>query len=207
MLYVVIHSTQYIENKMRKSIIPEDVLDEYFYDDGRDYKMSQLIHDSRENYASVGNWLYLGADNRNPKFAKVGITEGDLSSRSYSSASPGYHLFCAFQFDYKTTKSEMKSIEDDVLCRLDEMWCDSDKRSKRLHHYESGVISECFDGVDFIEFYKDLHYLIYTHHRNEFKISGYQANEFDEGDLEFVYCIFNKRLPKNQNEYIEMILQ
>ncbi|MDI1222985.1 hypothetical protein [Acinetobacter sp.] len=192
---------------MKKDKIPEEILDEYFFDDGSDYKMSQLIHDSRENYASVGNWLYLGADNRNPKFAKVGITGGDLSSRSYSSASPGYYLFCAFKFKYNIPKSVMESVEADVLNRLDEYWCNESNGAERLFHYESNVLSECFDGVDFLEFYKDLHYLIYTHHRDKFQISGYEENEFDEGNLEFVVCIFNKRLPKKDREYIEMILQ
>lgn len=192
---------------MRKPQVSEEILDELFFDDGRDYKMSQLIHDNRESFASVDKWLYLGADNRKSNFAKVGITEGNLTSRSYSSANPTYYLFCAFKFNHNVSKADMKFVEDDILSKLDEYWQDEYARSKRLRHHESNVLSECFDDVDFEDFYKDLHYLIYTHHRAKFVISGYEANEFDEGDLEFVYCIFNKNLPKKENVYIEMILQ
>ena len=192
---------------MRKPLIPEDILDEYFYDDGHDYKMSVVIQDNRRSFASVSKWLYLGADDRDPNFAKVGITEGNLASRSYSSANPRYYLFCAFKFNYKISKEDMEFVENDILSKLENNWCGGDGRSKRLRHYESNVLSECFEDVDFINFYQDLHRLIYTYHRDKFEISGYQANEFDEGDAEFVTCIFNKRLPKKENVYIEMILQ
>jgi len=192
---------------MRKPQVSEEVLDELFFDDGCDYKMSQLIHDNRESFASVDKWLYLGADNRNSNFAKVGITGGNLTSRSYSSANPTYYLFCAFKFKHNVSKVDMKIVEDDVLSKLDKYWLDEYEISKRLCHYESNVLSECFDNVDFEDFYKNLHHLIYTHHRAKFEISGYQANDFDEGDQEFVYCIFNKKLPKSENVYIEMILQ
>ncbi len=187
---------------MKKPLVPEDILDDYFFDDGSDYKMSQLLHDGRENFASVDKWLYLGADNRNSTFAKVGITGGDLASRSYSSANPSYYLFCAFQFKYNITKADMKLVEDDILSKLDEYWV-----SKRLYHYESNILSECYDDVDFEQIFKDLHYLIYSRHREKFQISGYQANDFDESDCEFVCCIFNKRLPKKLSTYVEMILQ
>lgn len=192
---------------MRKPTVPEDILDEYFFDDGSDYKMSQLIQDGRENFASVKKWLYLGADSRDSTFAKVGITKDDLSSRSYSSANPRYYLFCAFKFKSNTSIADMKLVEIDILSKLDEYWQDENGVSKRLSHYESNVLSECYADVDFEEFFKDLHYLIYTHHRDKFQISGYQANDFDEGDCEFVCCIFNKRLPKDDSTYIEMILQ
>ncbi|MGC3819338.1 hypothetical protein [Acinetobacter sp. G11] len=192
---------------MRKPLISEDILDEYFYDDGRDYKMSEVLQDNRQSFASVKKWLYLGADDRDSNFAKVGITEGNLASRSYSSANPRYYLFCAFKFKYNISKEDMEFVENDILLKLDNRWCDRYGRSKRLRHYESNVLSECFEDVDFVDFYKDLHYLIYTYHRDKFEISGYQANEFDESEVEFIYCIFNKKLPKKENVYIEMILQ
>ncbi|OTG95068.1 hypothetical protein B9T24_09955 [Acinetobacter sp. ANC 4654] len=177
------------------------------FNDWNDYKLVAQWHDTTQNMLSDKKWLYLGADTRSPNFTKVGITGGDLRSRSYSSANPTYYLFCAFQFLYNVSKKEMESVENDVLSRLDKYWCDESGRSMRLNHYESGVLSECFDNVNFWKFYKDLHYLIYTYHRNKFLISGYEAHEFDESNSEYVYCIFNKRLPKEEYKYIEMILQ
>lgn len=185
------------------------IRDEYdWYDEhtGRDYKLEQQIHNIRQNFESTTKWLYLGADIKDLNFAKIGITEGDLASRSYSSARPTYYLFCAFKFDYRASREEIKRVENDLLSRIDRLHRDKRGNSKRLIHFESGQLSECFHPVDFLEFYKDVHSIIYTHHHNNFVISGLYS-EFDVCDGEFVDCILNPRLDNRDNKYLNMILQ
>lgn len=180
------------------------IRDEYdWYDEhtGRDYKLEQQIHNIRQNFESTTNWLYLGTDFQDPGFVKIGITTNDLSSRSSSSARPSYYLFCAFKFQYNISKQEMERIEEDVLSRMEGIYCTWPHYAKRLNHYESGRISECFQHVDFLRFFKDFHFEIYENHRNSFVICGYE----DYG--EFVDCIFNDRNDVSDQEYIEMIVQ
>lgn len=191
---------------MKKSQVSEDILDEYFFDDGQDYKMSQLLHNDRENFASTEKWLYLGADSRDSCFAKIGITMGDLRSRSYSSARPSYYLFCAFKLRYNISKQDLKKLEKNLLSKMDKVYCNEDGTSKREKHSESGRLSECYYPIDFLEFFKDLHYEIYTHYRNEFVLVGFY-NEFNVCEGEFIDCFFNDQLTKPQNDYIKMILQ
>jgi hypothetical protein len=81
-----------------------------------------------------------------------------------------------------------------------------DGSSKRMIHYESGQLSECFYPVNFFDFYRDVHFEIYDRHRNDFVICGYE-NEFGVDDGEFVDCIFNARQKERYNEYIKLILQ
>lgn len=190
---------------MKKEKVKEefDWYDEY---SERDYKLEQLIHDSRQNFESTTKWLYLGADIIDPYFAKIGITTGDLASRSYSSARPTFYLFCAFKFDYRVSVEEIKRVENDLLHRLDEYYCDEYGRSKRLTHYESGKLSECYYPVDFFKFYQDVHHVIYTHHSNSFVIAGLY-NDFDVCEGEFVECIFNPRVDNINNKYVNMILE
>ncbi len=171
-----------------------------------DYKLQYLENEVIRNYKSTKKWLYLGADCCNKNFAKIGITEGDLSSRSYSSARPSYYLFCAFKFCHNISEPEMKSVENDILLRIDALHRDRFNNSKRLFHYESGRLSECFEPVDFFQFYKDLHSEIINHHRNSFVIVGYE-DESGGCEAEFVDCIFNPRVDNSDNKYIKMILQ
>lgn len=158
------------------------------------------------NFESLDRWLYLGADALDNSFAKIGMTMGDLASRSYSSTRPGYFLFCAFKFTHNISMQEVKCIEGDVLSRIDGLHRNVDGSTKRMTHYESGLPSECFFPVDFFTFYKDLHDEIYDHHRSSFVISGYE-NEYGIDDGEFVDCIFNLRHKKHHDEYIKMILR
>ncbi|MGQ0770374.1 hypothetical protein ACT43C_14690 [Acinetobacter baumannii] len=185
---------------MKKPRIQDDAFDEFNELIGHDYKLAQQMYDIRRNFESSNIWLYLGGDSIDKSFAKIGITMGDLTSRSYSSARPTFYLFCAFKFKYNLTKNEVKEIEQDILSRIDRLYFD-ENGSKRLFHYESGEISECFQNIDFIQFYKDLHFEIINHHRNSFVICDYAHQ------AEYVYCIFNKHLDNSDNRYYEMILQ
>ena len=190
---------------MKKPLISDefDWYDEYF---GRDYKLEQQMHHIRQNFESTDKWLYLGADSLDSSFAKIGITMGDLRSRSYSSARPSYFLFCAFKFDIFITPQKMKKVEDEILSKFDQIFVDDEERSKRMVHFESGKISECYSNINFFDFYKVLHAEIYNEHRNSFVISGYE-DELGNDEGEFVECIFNSRLPNPHRSYIDMILQ
>ncbi|KQW88165.1 hypothetical protein ASC84_12360 [Acinetobacter sp. Root1280] len=138
--------------------------DWYYEDTGRDYKLQHQINDIRNNFESISNWLYLGADANDQSFVKIGITTGDLRSRSYSSARPTYYLFCAFKFKYNLSRLEMESVEGDILTRMENIYCNRPNHANRLNHFESGRVSECFQPVDFYNFYKDLHMEILEYH-------------------------------------------
>lgn len=188
---------------MKKTTIPSDGFTSF--SDG-DHKQEYLEQEAIRNLESTDKWLYLGADDLNNSFAKIGMTMGNLGSRSYSSGSPSFYLFCAFKFRYNISKQKAKQIEDDVLSRIEERHRDVNGLSTRMCHYESGQLSECFFPVNFFALFKDLHDVIYSHHRDSFVISGY-INEFGIDDGEFVDCIFNPRHKKHHNEYIKMILR
>jgi hypothetical protein len=171
-----------------------------------DYKLEYVEQETRQNFESTDKWLYLGADILDANFAKIGMTMGDLVSRSYSSSRPSYYLFCAFKFKHNTSMQDVKRVENDVLWRIDCLHRNVDGSSKRMIHYESGQLSECFYPVNFFDFYRDVHFEIYDRHRNDFVICGYE-NEFGVDDGEFVDCIFNARQKERYNEYIKLILQ
>ncbi|WEI20115.1 hypothetical protein PY247_10565 [Acinetobacter proteolyticus] len=171
-----------------------------------DYKLEYLIKETVQNFESVDKWLYLGADIGNPLFAKIGITKGDLSSRSYSSANPNYHIFCAFKFIHNISKEEIEAVESHVLSRMDSLFIKPNGTSTRMYHYESQAKSECYFPVDFFQFYKLLHYEILTNHRNFFVICDYEM-EYAGVVGEFVSCIFNPRRVINPDDYIQMIIQ
>lgn len=87
-----------------------------------DYKLASVLERDRADFESTNIWFYVGADYRDRRFAKVGITMGDLRSRSYSSSNPDYYLFCGFQCKHDTTRADLKNIERDVLSYLDEYY-------------------------------------------------------------------------------------
>ena len=172
-----------------------------------DYKLEHVETEIRNNFESVERWLYLGRDAVDPNFVKIGLTMGELPSRSYSSANPDYHLFCAFKCKYNISEIELKNVEEEILVRLESIHRNGDGSTKRLRHYESGLPSECFRPVDFLEFFIDLHYEIYENYRNNFVISAWE-NEDGQIDGEFVDCIFNKKIKlEDRNKFIKMILQ
>ncbi|MBV7549868.1 hypothetical protein KW849_26655 [Pseudomonas sp. PDM26] len=170
-----------------------------------DYKMDHVYTETMRNFASTERWLYLGADAGNSGFAKIGITTGDLSSRSYSSTNPNYYLFCAFKCNYDLPKEELASIEYSLLAKIDSLYRNSDGTSKRMSHHESGVLSECFCPVDFQDFFVTLHQEIYDNFRHKFVISGME-NEIGDVDGEFVDCIFSQKIANPQN-FRRLIIQ
>lgn len=170
-----------------------------------DYKIDHVEMEARRNYESREKWLYLGADARDSTFAKIELTMGDLSSRSYSSARPSYYIFCAFKCRYYLSKPELETIEEDILSELEYIYSDSDGSTARLDHYESGRPSECFSPIDFQDFFVNLHLEIFEKHRDSFVISS-----LDDGAGryygEFVDCIMNKKIA-NKQKYLSMIIQ
>jgi hypothetical protein len=179
------------------------ILDDVGYID--DYKMERAWEETRLNFESTEKWLYLGADAVDSTFAKVGLTKGDLSSRSYSSARPDYYLFCAFKCRYDLPMETLRSIEFDILTRLQDRHRYSDGTTKRRRHFESGNLSECFYDVNFTEFFMDYHFEIYNEYRSSFVISGVDDG-FGGSEGEFVDCIFNRKVP-GHHRYKRMIVQ
>jgi hypothetical protein len=175
------------------------------YDD--DYKMTDVMERDRANYESQKIWFYLGADDMNPGFAKIGITMGDLSTRSYSSANPNYFIFCAFQCRYDTKVEQLKIIERDAKSYLDSVFCWEDGQTKRVRHRESQQLSECYYNINFEDFFVELHeYLIDNHYRYFQTMSYGFSEDIDEG-----YALaweFNPILPAHvQRRFLRMILR
>lgn len=170
-----------------------------------DYKLRHLEIETKLNFESTEKWLYLGADIAKPDFAKIGLTMGDLSSRSYSSGSPGYHLFCAFKCVHDITREKLKSIEANILKKFERKYIYEDGSTKRLNHYESGKPSECFQPVDFLGFFADLHSEIIDNHRDSFVIC---AKDDGAGGYygEFVATKFNPRY-LDHDKFIDMIFK
>lgn len=173
------------------------------------YKMEYIHDKAKANYESTDKWLYLGADAGNQTFAKVGITMGDLTSRSSSSANPRYHLFCAFKCDNDITMPVLEGIEKNVLSYLESIFLKPDGSTMREAHCESGRISECFYGVNFLELFCALHSYLYEKYGNYFVGSEfYEDDEFNFHAGNYLDCEFSPRISlMERNNYIRMILQ
>lgn len=171
------------------------------------YKMEYIHNKAKENFESIEKWLYLGADIRDRGFAKVGLTMGDLTTRSSSSANPNYYLFCAFKCQSDISRAKLESIEKGALKYLDDIYTKHDGSSKRAVHAESGRLSECFYDIDFMTLFNDLHYYLYQNHCNDFILCGFESNSgFCEG--EFLNCEFNKLMSLDEiNRHRRSILQ
>lgn len=186
--------------KLRKDkIIIEDI------DTFDDYKMEYVWERTKLDMESRDGWLYLGADASNPGFAKVGLTMGDLSSRSYSSGNPNYYLFCAFKCRHDISLGELKIVENSILARLESLYTYGDGSTKRMRFHESKILSECFYDVDFIDFFQTLHYEIYENYRNYFVLTG-MDDGFGGTDGEFIDCLFSPTL-NDPHFYRKMIIQ
>lgn len=161
------------------------------------YKMEFLHNQAKENFESTEKWIYLGSNARDSGFAKVGMTMGDLTTRSSSPDNPSYYLFCAFKCKHNITKSAPKDLETDVLSYLKRVFVYPDGSSKRAMHHDSELLSECFDDVDFHDFFRKLHFYIQENHSNLFTISEF-ADEYyiDKGD--FIDCEFNSRMSQDE---------
>lgn len=181
----------------------ENYLDDSYY--SYDYKYEWSKAEIINNFRSVEKWLYLGADAAKNSFAKIGMTMGDLSSRSYSSENPNYYLFCAFKCRHDLSRSELESIEKNVLLRMECLYRKADGSSTRLKHHDSKLLSECFDPVDFLAFFKSLHLEIYQSHRDNFVICGVDDG-FGGCDGELVDCLFNPNI-NDRNKFMRMIIQ
>lgn len=171
-----------------------------------DYKIAQVMKRDKANFESPNIWFYLGADLRNPNFAKVGITMGDLRSRSYSSANPNYYLFCAFQCDQSTDTKQLTDIENSALSYLDRVFAWDNGQTKRVRHMESQHLSECYYDINFDDFFACLHDYLLDHHERYF-----QSVEYDYGEALHGYalsCEFNPRLELNdRRRFLRMILR
>lgn len=132
-----------------------------------DYKMEDVMRNEKADFESQDIWFYIGAELGNPSFAKVGITMGDMSSRSSYSGNPRFYLFCGFQCKHDTTQPQLRKIERDVLSYLDEMYPD-----KRARHHESQRLSECFYDIDFEEFFFLTHQYLRDHYGRYFQKKG-----------------------------------
>ncbi|WP_139432287.1 hypothetical protein [Aeromonas dhakensis] len=171
------------------------------------YKMEAIHNRSKENFESINGWLYLGANVEDSTFAKVGFTMGDLTTRSSSAASPKYYIFCAFKCRSNIKEEELKNIEKSAFKYLDGIFINHAGVTRRALHTESGQISECYYDIDFMRFFKELHYYLYKNHCSDFIISGF-GNSSDSIDGDFLDCEFNKRFSRDDiNMYIREILQ
>ncbi|MBH1658485.1 hypothetical protein I5V54_07825 [Stenotrophomonas maltophilia] len=169
--------------------------------------MASLHEQAKRNFESTDKWIYLGANDRESGFAKVGMTMGDLSTRSSSSESPGYYIFCAFKCRDDISEARLKSVEAGALNYLEGAFTHPDGSSARAVHHESGRVSECFYGVDFMDLFQGLHFYLYNNYRDCFSISSFE-NEFEVEEGEFVDCEFNQLISQGRvNEYIRMIIQ
>lgn len=178
--------------------IPQYVEDDFFAEDD-DYKMEWVKEDIQKNFESTTKWLYLGADAVDKTFAKIGLTLGDLSSRSYSSANPDYYIFCAFKFRYNCTEEDIRSVEDRVL-DFRKWYRYPENSTKRLTHYESGLLSECFRPVNFMCFLLDLHYELYSKFHQYFVTMEYRGGVV-------IDCIFSPKLSEGlKKQYLARLV-
>ena len=167
-----------------------------------DYKMQSILMRDKDNFESIYQWLYLGADIQNPSFAKIGITTGDLTSRSSSSGNPNYYIFCACKCRHDISESKLKSIEQKVLIKFDKLY-----PNKRLRHAESRRMSECFNEIDFFNFFLDLHYELFHNYRSDFLDCIVEDNDGYELGQRLV-CEFNHIISKRYiSECMECMLQ
>lgn len=177
---------------------PTQTYDLHIPDD--DYKAAYVQGRDKANFESPNIWIYLGADIRDPSYAKVGLTMGDLSSRSYSSANPHYHIFCAFQCVVGTTGEQLKRIEEGALAYLDSMF-----PKRRAYHYESQRLSECYYDIDFEDFFIEIHNYLLDKHPSSF-MDVIHVNEIDMDDGYTLAMEFNPRIPLiDRKKYIELI--
>lgn len=183
---------------MKKTFTP------YPYDNGGadyDYKLEAIIENDAKEFESTDGWIYLGADSSNPGYARIGMTKGDLGSRSYSSANPNYYLFCAFKCKHDLHARQIKAIEDNILLELQHRYVYEDGTTKRTRFHESGQYSDVFHDVPFEEFFVDLHQLLYTSYRGSF--NTWIVEQYDSVTLQYQ---FNPKV-ENQLKYVRMICQ
>ncbi|QIL84332.1 hypothetical protein G7047_30400 (plasmid) [Diaphorobacter sp. HDW4A] len=175
---------------------------DHLYPGVEDFELDRQMERDKRNFESTENWIYLGADIRDIFYSKVGITTGNLQSRSYSSAMPNYYLFCAFKAEIPTSKARLELVENDILANLDNQF----GQQFRMCHAESGTLSECYYGVEFKYIFQAVHQIIYYRHPNAFTRI---LCEDDYGNAigSRVRCEFNEVVVKNKKYWESLILQ
>ncbi|MEX9785719.1 hypothetical protein [Providencia manganoxydans] len=163
-----------------------------------DYKMEAIYDRDKRNFESREKWFYVGADLFHKNRVKVGITMGDLGSRSYSSGNPDYFLFCAFQCQDAISPEQLRAIEKDVLKRLDKTYVDDDGICQRMLHAGSQYPSEWYRDVEFYDFVIHVHWLLFKYHSRFFIIEGLESHWDSDEDL--LSCIFNERYTKEEQQ-------
>ena len=190
----------YNKRIMKKQLIPYN---NYGVDD--DFKSAYLHEQMAREFESMEGWIYLGADITNPRYARIGMTKGDLGSRSYSSANPNYYLFCAFKCKPELHESQIKTIENIILQRFQDGYRYPNGMTKRAVFYESGQYWDCFYDIDFLEIFVALHEQLYTNYRSVFTTCGVVDDAGGDAGV-IIECLFNPKVP-NQNKYRQMIAQ
>lgn len=184
------------EKRIYQLTIPDD-----------DYKMQHVMTEAKKNFESIEKWLYVGANINNKRYAKLGITEGNLQSRSYATQEPGYYIFCAFKCNYNISKQDLEIIEHEILSYLDNVFVDGNGTSKRMRHFESNKLSECFHDVSFDDFLHCVHSTLYAKYLRHFpygSVPDIYGNEV--GDA--IDCEFNNKIPvETQMKYLRFISQ
>ena len=170
-----------------------------------DYKMEFSHAQAVKNFESVNGWIYIGLDNSVSDRAKVGLTTGDLGSRSYSSGNPDYFLFCAFKCRHDITEDQLRSIEKDLIARLDQHYKNKDEELLRIRHFDSQKLSEWYGGIDTTIFFQDVHYILYTFHFNYF-LGVEVYNDVETIDGCYLDCIFNACYTKEQQKNFQSML-
>lgn len=170
-----------------------------------DYKAAYVMERDKLNFESRDLWVYLGADLANPTFAKVGITTGDLRSRSSSTSNPNYYLFCAFQCYYGTTPEQLRHIERGALDYLDGVF----GPEKRGVHTESQCKSECYYGINFEDFFIHLYEYLWEHHIRHFPTGTYVSEENPHWEYGSVLSyLFNDIVTLNvRRHYLNLIVK
>ncbi len=118
-----------------------------------------------------------------------------------------YHIFCAFKCIHNISKEELKSIEEIVLSILDRKFINEHGVTKRVRHFESNTMSECFYYIDFMEILYAVHFELYDKHSRYFSSTGLFDN--DENDLgDVLDCEFNRKISiEKAFEYRKFISQ
>ena len=79
--------------------------------------------------------------------------------------------------------------------------------SRRLKHYESGKLSECYYPIEFSFVFEKLHRILFENYSLYFEKIGHE-NEIGEVDAATLFCEFSPTLSKNeQNRLLQRLMQ
>lgn len=170
-----------------------------------DHKMAYVMERDKLNFESSKIWIYIGADVKDPTFAKVGMTMSDLSTRSTSTGNSNYFLFCAFQCYHGTSAEQVREIERGAQQYLDYMFGED----KRGRFPETNRPSECYYGINFEDFFFHLHEYLWEHQIRHFPTSCYVSS--DDPNWEYgsaISWLFNDIVPLHvRKHYLNLIIK